>query len=72
MARVRAHGRKISGNFRARPTTFIQPRGEAFELGKLGKKSEESESEFEDTDVAGKGLGLGLGLKDQKGGGGLL
>lgn len=67
MARVRAHGRKISGNFRARPTTIIQPRGEAVELGTLGKKSEDSGFEDEDRDVVGKGLGLGLG--DRKGGG---
>lgn len=70
MERVRAHGRKISGNFKPRPTTIIHPKGEALELGNLGKRSEESGFEDdEERDVVGKGLGLGLGFGDQKDGG---
>lgn len=69
MERVRAHGRKISGNFKPRPTTIIQPRGEPLELGVLGRPSEDSrlDDDDEERDVVGKGLGLGLG--DRKDGG---
>lgn len=69
MERVRAHGRKISGNFRPRPTTIIQPRGETLEMGVLGKGSEDSrfDDEDEERDVVGKGLGLSLA--DRKDGG---
>lgn len=59
MDRVRAHGRKISGGFRPRPTTISQPGGEALELGNLCKKSEDSRFDDEESDAVGLGLGAG-------------